>query len=272
MSKPTRFGIAVAALALGFALGGGAPPAGAEVRSWEDALERRVPESAEVIELGRQVYEKTCVHCHGESGDGKGTGERVLFNKPRIFAEGEFKIRTTPTGSLPTDEDLFRSISVGFPVYGMPRFEYLTPGERWGLVYYIKTLSPRFQQDEPDETIEIGGETPETAETLARGKEVFAMMECHRCHGDDGKGDGPSAAYLKDTGGQPARIIDLTRTEEVFKRGARARDIAFTFMTGLSGSPMPSYGEVMSPEDVWALAHYIKSLVGREGADGRSSK
>lgn len=272
MGKPVRLGIAAAALTVAFASGYEPTTACAEVRSWEDAVESRVPESAELVELGRQVYGKACVHCHGEGGDGKGKGERFLYTKPRILADGEFKIRSTPTGSLPTDEDLFRSISVGFPVYGMPRFEYLTSRERWGLVYYIKTLSPRFQEDEPEASIDIGQALPSTPATLARGRKFFEEMQCGRCHGDEGKGDGPSAAELRDAGGQPARIMDLTQEEEAFKRGARARDIMFTFMTGLNGTPMPSYADVLSLEENWALARYIESLVGKEHSEGEAQK
>jgi mono/diheme cytochrome c family protein len=34
-----------------------------------------------------------------------------------------------------------------------------------------------------------------------------------------------------------------------------------TLVTGLDGTPMPSYGDSIPPADVWHLVHYVRSLV-----------
>ena len=42
---------------------------------------------------------------------------------------------------VPTDQDLFDTISRGMPGSAMPSWEHLTTDQRWGLVYYIKSLA-----------------------------------------------------------------------------------------------------------------------------------
>jgi mono/diheme cytochrome c family protein len=59
---------------------------------------------------GRTVYAARCVECHGESGKGDGPGAYQLTPRPRDFTLARYKIRTTETGSLPTDDDLIRSV------------------------------------------------------------------------------------------------------------------------------------------------------------------
>ena len=71
--------------------------------------------SQDLLPLGKQVYFRRCVGCHGVKGDGNGTSARFLNSKPRDFTTGTFKFRSTIGGanSLPSDEDLFITISHG---------------------------------------------------------------------------------------------------------------------------------------------------------------
>src|ERR1700694_3880343 len=52
-------------------------------------------------------YRRYCAGCHGTLGDGEGENAVWLDPKPRNFTLATFKCRSTPSGSLPTDEDLF---------------------------------------------------------------------------------------------------------------------------------------------------------------------
>src|SRR5207249_3627187 len=61
-------------------------------------------------ETGRIEYDRYCSWCHGGNGDGRGLGARRFDLPPRDFTTAAFKCRTTPTGALPTDDDLRRSI------------------------------------------------------------------------------------------------------------------------------------------------------------------
>ena len=63
-------------------------------------------------EAGKKLYLKYCSQCHGEKGDGEGYAAPHLFPKPRNFTTGKFKIRTTPTGALPTHQGKARKIRV----------------------------------------------------------------------------------------------------------------------------------------------------------------
>ena len=69
---------------------------------------------------GKAVYEKWCMNCHGAEGAGDGPGADYFTPRPRDFTFGLYKIRSTGSGQLPTDEDLIRTVSEGIPGTGMP--------------------------------------------------------------------------------------------------------------------------------------------------------
>src|SRR3990172_7977733 len=76
---------------------------------------RGVPASASdaLLARGRAVYEANCAVCHGERGDGAGHAAHMLSVQPRDFTRGLFKFRSTPSGVLPTDEDLLATVTRG---------------------------------------------------------------------------------------------------------------------------------------------------------------
>ena len=71
-------------------------------------------------------------------------------------------------------------------------------------------------------------------------------------------GDGQAAKTLTDDWGNPILPFDLTKGH--MKGGATSADLYRVFMTGLNGTPMPSFVESVSPEEAWDLVHYIESL------------
>ena len=111
----------------------------------------------------------------------------------------------------------------------------------------------RYFVEEPAEApMYIGLAPPPSEEIVVHGKEVWQQAKCWECHGNTGKGDGEKAAGLEDDFGYPIRPADLTSGQ--FKSGPSVKDIFRTVTTGLSGTPMPSYGDAFSEEDRWALA------------------
>ncbi len=75
-----------------------------------------------LLQRGKLVYEKYCVGCHGEYGDGDGAASERLITKPRDFTSGIYKFRSTDSGSLPLEADLYRTITRGLARVSMPAF------------------------------------------------------------------------------------------------------------------------------------------------------
>src|SRR2546428_353773 len=113
---------------------------------------------------GKAVYERKCLLCHGEKGDGKGPAAELLDPKPRDFTSGIYKIRTT-AGQAPQRPDLHRGISgrkrwtfrgggsrteiatrLAIGVLGTPMPTFIDsvekPEDIWHLTNYVLSLGP----------------------------------------------------------------------------------------------------------------------------------
>jgi mono/diheme cytochrome c family protein len=208
---------------------------------------------------GKALYTRYCVFCHGPQGDGRGESALYLDPKPRDFTKAVFKCRSTPSGSLPLDSDLFDTISRGVHASGMPSWKPLLRQERADLVAYIKSFSPSFQEEKPGEPVAIPPEPPKSADSIKRGAELYQSMNCWSCHGKDGRGHGPSAATLTDNKGNPIAPFDFTSGTK-FKCGDSDRDMFRDLVTGLDGTPMPSFVNAMTADQRWDVVHYIRTF------------
>ena len=218
-------------------------------------------------DAGKQLYYRYCWGCHGFRGDGNGenwlpTGsflEPYLNIQPRNFAAGTFKCRSTPTGTLPTDQDLNNSITRGFVMSAMPSWITLTDQNRADLVAFIKTFSPRWKSEKAGEPISVPAEPKLTADSIKHGQELFQKLESWKCHGQEGRGDGPSASTLTDSNDQPIRPYNFAVGSR-FKCGVSNQDLYKIFMTGVDGTPMPSFADVVKPDEAWDLVHFLRTL------------
>ncbi len=220
-------------------------------------------------ELGKKVYDRVCAECHGRTGRGDGRTAKRLGFYPRDFTLGAFKCRCTPTGQPPTDEDLFRTVTRG--LLGTPMIangKTLTEQERWAVVGFIKTLSSKFSGDNA-RCDPIPQPPPLSPQRVAEGKHVYRLMQCGKCHGATGRGDGPAAPTLKDDWGRPIKAYNFVEAGN-FKCGNDDRDLYRTLRTGLTGSPMPSFTAALmfsrddfSPASLQALgnADEVKELM-----------
>jgi mono/diheme cytochrome c family protein len=216
-------------------------------------------------ESGKQLYLKYCSQCHGENGDGEGYATPHLFPKPRNFTTGKFKIRTTPNGALPTHQDLVSVIKRGMPYTSMPAWPNLSDQEVSNLAYFITTFSPAFSSPEnATQPVELPSAPRASDESIALGKKLYEETGCIKCHGNLGRGDGPSAPTLKDDWGYPIRAANLAQPW-TFRGGSSREDIFRTMSTGLNGTPMPSFLEALQPEQRWAITDFIASLSGNNG-------
>ena len=112
-------------------------------------------------------------------------------------------------------------------------------------------VSPRWQSEKAGTPIQVPSEPKVNLDGLRRGKEVFTKLECWKCHGQEGRGDGPAAASLTDSNNQPIHPYDFESGSR-FKCGETNRDLYRIFMTGVDGTPMPSFADVIQPNDAWA--------------------
>lgn len=229
------------------------------------------PADARLLSHGQWVYRGLCIGCHGVNGDGKGAvwelGDKYaqghkLPRQPRDFTSAVFKVRSTPSGSLPTDRDLFKAISRGLVAdQDMPAFKFLPERDRWAVIAYIKTLSKRWEEEKDfqEKPIEVGDPTVPDQAALEGGKQAYAKMQCAKCHGPLGKGDGPSAPELTDDAGLPIKPRDFSDPAQ-FVAASDPKGIYLTFTTGLDGTPMPSFADFLPEEQRWQLVWYVMSL------------
>src|SRR6266540_2915126 len=217
---------------------------------------------------GKVVYVKWCTGCHGDAGAGDGAGAREMLPRPRDFTGAIYKIRTTASGQLPTDADLLHAIDEGLPGSAMPAWNRrLSDAERRDVMAYIKTFSSFFADTSQHvEALRFSKEPGggSGAAALKTGRLFYDSIGCRKCHGDQGHGDGPSAPTLKDDAGFPIYAADLHQNWR-FRGGATTADIYRRLRTGLDGTPMPSFSDLidqkfLTDEELWRLAQYVRSL------------
>jgi mono/diheme cytochrome c family protein len=208
----------------------------------------------------QDLYRQKCAVCHGTEGKGDGPAAYLLYPKPRDFVSGKFKIRSTPT--LPTDEDLLKTITNGIAGTSMPSWAALPEQDRRALVAYVKSFSEAFRTQPVGTSVAVRQPPPVTPRILATGKDLYEQAGCFDCHGRSGKGDGPAAATLKDEWGYPITPYDFTVPGKM-KGGGSVQEIYQTLTIGIGGTPMPSYDEALTEEERWAIAYYVRSLAGK---------
>ncbi|MBI4509515.1 MAG: c-type cytochrome [Deltaproteobacteria bacterium] len=218
---------------------------------------------AEGLTPGPATYESACAPCHGRLGDGKGPVATNLEPAPRDFTRGVFKYRSTPSGKLPTDNDLMRTIWRGVPGTAMPGWQGTLPeSDIRAVAQYVKTFSPKFARRGPPTEVEPPAVADPGPRNREEGRRYYLLFRCWECHGIHGSGNGPSAMTLKDDWGHPIRPANFTRG--VFRAGAMPADLFRTLATGLSGTPMPAYREAMvvgreALGDMTTLAEHVDS-------------
>jgi mono/diheme cytochrome c family protein len=229
------------------------------------AAELKAPSpTPELLSLGEKIYTKQCAACHGVQGRGDGEAAYLLYPKPRDFVAARFRLVST-WERVPTDQDLFNTITRGMPGSAMPSWGHLPERQRWALVYYVKSLTEKpiavnlQKKPAPDGSggqgvVYVPPEPPYDGAAKARALELFRDA-CASCHGATGKGDGVEKQV--DEEGYPTRPRDLTLG--VFKGRPDPTELYRRIVAGIPGSPMPmsdwAYGS-----DAWHLVHYVRSL------------
>lgn len=245
------------------------------------------------LEAGAKIYAYRCQQCHGTGGDGNGAVAKYLDPKPRDYTKGIFKFTSTPYGAKPMRADLLRTLRRGVTGTAMPAFDDLSPEELAAVVEYIIYLSQRGEleqalialaQDESEVNPEFVPELVDTvktrwsesqsqlvmpatpmpamtAESVAKGHELYLQQACNKCHGVDGRGGlAGNIEVGKDAWGNVAAAADLT--SGMYRGGGRPIDIYRRIASGINGTPMPSFAQAYAsePDNIWYLVHFIRDL------------
>lgn len=241
-------------------------------------------------DLGSVTYRRYCIGCHGEAGDGKGPAARFLFPPPRDFTRGLYKFTTTPGGSLPTEDDLLRTITRGLRGTAMPSFRLLSRAEKRALLGTIKRFYVEWETTPPSSPVTLHANPfdmdpefrEEVEEAVRRGEEIYhAKAECWKCHPVYVRGErleeiarkhqvafdqreNPDEGVLKeDSWGQmiPPPDFRTMKLKSVFGLDDLYRVIA----AGVGGTAMPTWVESLGVEELWALTLYVWSLTPEGG-------
>jgi len=223
------------------------------------------------IEAGGRLYTANCTGCHGPEGDGVGG-----IN----FSQGKFR-------RAANDDDLLRIISRGIP--GTPMAPSgMSESQIGQIVGYLRSMT-------------AAGDTTSANGDAARGRSIVeGKGQCLSCHaiGVNGLHAGPA---LTDIGAQ-RRVVDLlrsltdpgaevraeNRTVRVVMKDGRMLSGRFlnqdTFTlqmidatdklmsidksqiresTLLTTSPMPSFKDKLSPQELADVVSYLATLKGR---------
>ncbi len=181
---------------------------------------------------GWPTYDRYCLACHGELGDGHGPAAPFTSAAPRAFTQGTYKWGAT-------DDELRTTIELGAPGTSMPGFAgVLSASEIAGVLAVLKTFAPPSAL--PSTPL------PSALPPSDRGRALWTLQGCNSCHGEDGRG---------------ARAYDLTA---VPLHRPRARDdrrlaAATSIARGIPGTAMPSYAQ-LSAAELWALADRVVEL------------
>jgi mono/diheme cytochrome c family protein len=87
-----------------------------------------------------------------------------------------------------------------------------------------------------------------TPASIAAGKAVYAV-QCLKCHGDTGKGDGQSSKDLKV---KPKDLSDPVIASQ--------SDGALFYKITAGRAPMPTFEKLISDDDRWNVVNYVRTL------------
>lgn len=233
------------------------------------------PATPALLTRGAELYVAECAACHGPEGKADGPAAYLLYPKPRDFVNSAFRLVST-WERLPTDQDLFHTITRGMPGSSMPPFRHLSESDRWALVHHVKSLSERawpgdaanLQATGGDERVGLidvpspSGYTPEAREAAVQ----LYGKGCAACHGATGRGDGEQVQINSE--GFPMRPRDLSKG--IFKGLYDPESVYRRIVAGIPGTPMPmsdwAYGD-----EAWLLTQYVLSLSSEEQRDSVES-
>jgi mono/diheme cytochrome c family protein len=208
---------------------------------------------------GARLYAGHCAICHGPGGHGNGPAAPSLHPRPRDFTGGVFKLKSTGDADPPALADVRAAIQYGMPGSSMPAWaDVLSAAEIDTLAEYVRSLGPHASWASVEHSVALPPAA--LAEGSADlGRELFSDLGCASCHGEQGRGDGPSATQLKDVWNQSDPPRDLT-APWTFRGGGSPQALYTRVARGMGGTPMPGYAEVAEPAQLANVVAFIRSI------------
>jgi mono/diheme cytochrome c family protein len=234
------------------------------------------------LEHGRELYTHYCRPCHGDAGDGKGISAAGLQTPPRDLRLGVYKFAAVAAGQLPRDADFVRTIQHGLGGTAMLAWD-VPAAELDDLIQYMKSFAPRWRTESPGEAI-VAAPDPWIAqepEAIARGERVYhglaqCAVACHPAYATKAEiysftkeltrmevrefRPDLYLAVAKDSD-YGVKILPPDFTFNQLRGGDSPDDIYRAIAAGIGGTAMPTWKNVLPEADLWALAHYVRSLV-----------
>ena len=201
------------------------------IRNFVPASIRSAPYEASV-ELGRRLYQRSCVVCHGTDGQADTEAARMLDPSPTRFADPVAMARVD-------DGRMYMAITKGVPGTGMSSWEHaFVPAEVIDIMRYIRTLERPLPANMSEADLD-----------LTIGRQLFTEY-CVACHAENGNGRTPLTQSL----GRFPR--DFSNTAAM---GAVSNDtLREAIIHGRPGTAMAPWRGILNEEDVRRLIVYIR--------------
>jgi mono/diheme cytochrome c family protein len=215
-----------------------------------------------------------------------------LYPPVRNFQQGLYKFGVVKDGGLPHDETLIHILKKG--LNGTPMLAWDISDERAdAVVQYIKTFAPEIWEGKDKElgekivlTKDPYGIAHEVT-AVEKGKSVYHFTaQCTSCHrGYVGLEEYNTLA--KKSGGQlikefdqdffqtkpqdseyGAKIIPPDFTWHTVRSARSVEELAYRIAAGVGGV-MPSWKEIITDDEIWAVAYYVKHLMNIKDTEER---
>jgi mono/diheme cytochrome c family protein len=248
--------------------------------------------AAQSLRRGAVVYTRACRACHGAEGDGHGPSARGLRPPPRDLRLGTYKFGAVAGGQLPTDADFRRIISGGLHGTAMLAWA-LPPAELDDVIQYLKTFSERWRTESAGEPIVLAQDPWQLriSEGIERGKRVYhglaqCAVACHPAYvsREEIVGFTRELTHLRAQEPRPDLYAPVAKASDygypilppdftfnTLRSGGSAADLCRVIAAGVGGTAMPTWKNVLPDADLWAMAHYVKSLADLRDTPGATA-
>jgi hypothetical protein len=238
------------------------------------------------LQRGGDIYTAYCRPCHGVTGDGNGLAAPGLRPPPRDLRLGLYKFAAVAAGQLPNEADFVRTIKGGLHGTGMLAWD-IPGGEIDDLIQYVKAFAPRWQKEKAGDPI-VASPDPwvgNQAAAVARGRKVYhglaqCAVACHPAYEPrpDIYADTKELTHIEVRDFRPDpydpvakdsdygyKILSPDFTWSPLRAGDAPADVYRSIAAGIGGTAMPTWKNVLPESDLWAMVHYVRSLVALRG-------